>query len=262
MSTATLLILSARLLGHAAHADERRRPAPSAFFGARNRDLPRIGASQYLQVFPTSWFRPGRTGAGSHRNTLPGRTEWQVGSRVGWGLRLRADLRGWSSALRFLPWGTAEWQTGAGMALRERTCAGLLAVMLAALVSSGARAQEAQPEQARSGMAPAPVPAETKRVVRIGEATPQPCVVVDIAGHRAGHLDCAAQALEEAARIARRDAAAARDISVAQAGSPDVQVGVASRAGTRLRLRENFGVSIRPPAVPAPVFTNPAGPRK
>ncbi|ETI64128.1 hypothetical protein C100_09000 [Sphingobium sp. C100] len=84
---------------------------------------------------------------------------------------------------------------------------------------------------------------------------------VDIAGHRAGHLDCATQRLEEAARIARRDADAARDLSVAQAGSPDVQVGVASRAGTRLRLRENFGVSIRPPAVSPPVVTNPMGRR-
>lgn len=96
--------------------------------------------------------------------------------------------------------------------------------------------------------------------VRIGGRHAGPCVMVDIAGHRAGHLDCATQALEEAARIARRDAEAARDISVAQAGSPDVQVGVASRSATRLRLRENFGVSVRPP-VHAPVHTNPMGRR-
>lgn len=98
--------------------------------------------------------------------------------------------------------------------------------------------------------------------VRVGgnAAAGTPCVQVDIGGHRAGHLECATQALEEAARIARRDAEAARDISVAQAGSPDVQVGVASRSATRLRLRENFGVSVRPPAH-TPVYTNPMGRR-
>ncbi|MBN9505342.1 MAG: hypothetical protein J0I69_04880 [Altererythrobacter sp.] len=116
------------------------------------------------------------------------------------------------------------------------------------LPGSAARAQDAPP-----------APAQT----RIGgaKADAVPCVQVEIAGHRAGHLECATQALNEAARIARRDAEAARDLTVAQAGSPDLEVGVASRSGTRLRLRENFGVSIRPPAVSPPVATNPMGRR-
>jgi hypothetical protein len=96
---------------------------------------------------------------------------------------------------------------------------------------------------------------------RIGIAPAPPCVIVDVAGHRAGHLDCAAQTLTRAARRARRDAEAARAVTVAQAGSPDVQVGVASRSGTRLRLRERFGVSVRPPAAPARVPSSPLGRR-
>ena len=99
--------------------------------------------------------------------------------------------------------------------------------------------------------------------IRIGgkPAGNGPCVQVEVAGHLAGHLDCATERLAEAVRLARRDAETSRQLSVAQAGSPDVEVGVASRAGTRLRLRENFGVSIRPPAVSPPIATNPMGRR-
>lgn len=134
--------------------------------------------------------------------------------------------------------------------------------MLTGLASSSAWAQDAQPEQTPPDMALDPVTVEVGRPVRIGGSPPQPCIEVDIAGHRAGHLDCASQALEEAARIARRQAETARDVSVAHAGSPDVQVGVAIRAGTRLRLRENFGISVRPPAVAPPAYPAPMGPRR
>lgn len=96
---------------------------------------------------------------------------------------------------------------------------------------------------------------------RIGGTPPAPCVAVDIAGHRAGQLDCATQALDAAARRARRDAVAAHAHAVTQAGAPAVQVGVASRSAARLRLRENFGVLVRPPSMPAPVHTNPMGRR-
>lgn len=113
------------------------------------------------------------------------------------------------------------------------------------------------PGEVRAASDPAESPPRT-----IGGSGPAPCVQVDIAGHRAGHLDCATQALGDAAETAQRQAQAARDVSVAGAGSPDVEVGVASRAGTRLRLRENFGVSIRPPQTPPPVFNNPTGPRR
>lgn len=95
----------------------------------------------------------------------------------------------------------------------------------------------------------------------IAGSGPSPCVRVDIAGHRAGHLECASRELEAAARVARRDSDAARNIPLPEAGSPDVQLGIASRAGTRLRLRGNFGKSVRPPAAPPPVFTPPGARR-
>jgi len=246
MSAATLLVLSARLRGHVTHI----------LYG---HPAPWVGASQGLML----WFRPGRTGTGPCGYAPAGRTKWRASSRVDGDLRARAGLCGskWP-VLRFLPWGRTDWQAAAGTALPERARSSLLAALLTVLAGSGAWAQDAQSEQTPPDTAPLSASVEAERRTRIGGTAPQPCVVVDIAGHRAGHLDCATQVLGEAARIARRDAEAARDVSVAQAGSPDVRVGVASRAGTRLRLRENFGVSIRPPAAPTPVFTNPTGPRR
>jgi len=139
--------------------------------------------------------------------------------------------------------------------------AGLFGLTCILLAADPAMAQET----AAGGTAPIALPGtrvEAEPETRIGGPPSGPCVVVDIAGRRAGHLECASGALEEAARIARRKAEAAREISIPEAGSPDVQVGVASRSATRLRLRENFGVSIRPPAVAPPVFTPPTGPRR
>ncbi|HEX7853760.1 MAG TPA: hypothetical protein VF503_08710 [Sphingobium sp.] len=89
---------------------------------------------------------------------------------------------------------------------------------------------------------------------------PSPCVAVDIGGERAGHLDCAAQRLEEAARIARIEAGVAQGIAVPQAGSPDVRVGVSSLSGTRLRMGRNLGQSVHP-SRPVVTPVNPLGPR-
>jgi len=89
---------------------------------------------------------------------------------------------------------------------------------------------------------------------------PVPCVAVDIGGQRAGHLDCAVQQLEEAARIARIKAGAGQGVSVPQAGSPDVHVGVSSLSGTRLRMGGNLGTSVHP-ARPTVMPVNPLGPR-
>lgn len=71
-----------------------------------------------------------------------------------------------------------------------------------------------------------------------------PCVVVEIAGARAGHLDCATRRLEAAARMAQERARA--DLPVPQAGSPDVQVGGANRTATRLRMGNALGRSVHP----------------
>lgn len=84
------------------------------------------------------------------------------------------------------------------------------------------------------------------------------CVVVEVGGTRSGDLECAAQRVEQAARIARAQADAIRNLSVVRAGSSDVRVGISSLSGTRLRMGGNLGVSVRP-ARPAAVPVNPMG---
>jgi len=148
---------------------------------------------------------------------------------------------------------------------RMKLAAGVLTMGVYFTLSVPAHAQKApsrvidSPPAVVAVSASAPAASSPRTIAGSG---PGPCVQVDIAGHRAGHLECASQRLEQAARVARKEAQAGRDIVIPQAGSSDVQVGVASRSATRLRLRENFGVSIRPPAVGAPVFTPPTGPRR
>lgn len=102
--------------------------------------------------------------------------------------------------------------------------------------------------------------AQEPRTRIAGRSAPVPCVMVDIGGQRAGHLDCAMQQLEEAARIARIRAGAAQGFPVPKAGSPDVAVGVSSLSGTRLRMGGNLGTSVHPARLRAtPV--NPLRPR-
>ena len=84
------------------------------------------------------------------------------------------------------------------------------------------------------------------------------CVVVEVGGTRSGDLECAAQRVAQAARIARAQADAIRNLSAVRAGSPDVRVGVSSLSGSRLRMGGNLGVSIRP-ARPVAVPVNPMG---
>lgn len=89
---------------------------------------------------------------------------------------------------------------------------------------------------------------------------PKRCVIVEIAGHRSGHIDCASQRLQDAARIAQDQAR--RMIEVPQTGSPDVMVGVSSLSGTRLRMGNALGHSVHPQR-PAPTYVPPplGGPR-
>lgn len=103
-----------------------------------------------------------------------------------------------------------------------------------------------------------PLPPSTTAPVRVGGTPPAPCVQVDIAGHRAGHLDCASQTLQEAARVAQAQARSAIDTPVLDAGSPDVRVGVSSLSGSRLRMGNALGNSVHPqrpnraPSAPRP----------
>ena len=94
---------------------------------------------------------------------------------------------------------------------------------------------------------------------RIGGTRPAtPCVEVDIAGHKAGHLDCATRRLEDAARVAQEQTRAGIDAPVPKAGSPDVQVGVANQTATRLRMGNALGRSVHPER---PVTRPPRAPR-
>ncbi|MEN3745850.1 hypothetical protein TPR58_01625 [Sphingomonas sp. HF-S3] len=92
----------------------------------------------------------------------------------------------------------------------------------------------------------APMPRPQGGQTRIGGRSPGPCVQVDIAGHRAGTLDCASQTLQSAAQRAQSQARATIDPSVSGAGSPDVRVGVSSLAGSRLRMGNALGRSVDP----------------
>ncbi len=228
MSTATLLIVTARLRG-LARADGYRDPALFA---------PSCGRSRVTR------------------------------ERAAWLILFRRDTAG-QPAPRALP---------ARRPLRPHPHAGarlplprarvLVAACLFALIGSAGtttivHAQTAAPEDHADVTLP-PVRVEGETASRdgrmIGGKAPQgPCVIVEIAGTRAGHLDCATQKLTEAARSAQTQARAGYDVPVPQAGSPDVQLGVANQTATRLRMGSAFGNSVhserpvtRPPRAPRP----------
>jgi hypothetical protein len=80
------------------------------------------------------------------------------------------------------------------------------------------------------------------------------CVQVDVGGDRAGHLDCAAEVLQSAARLAQTQARAAFETPTPGARSSDLTLGVTSQTAVRQRLGANFGLSVHPqrPVRPAP----------
>jgi len=105
---------------------------------------------------------------------------------------------------------------------------------------------------AQAGDAASPTPLSG---VTVGAArsTTGPCVQVDVGGYRAGHLDCAVEALQAAAR--QSQARARRGVAAPAVGATDVRLGVASVAATGLRMGPNLGVSAqawRPPRIVPP----------
>lgn len=124
------------------------------------------------------------------------------------------------------------------------------AVLMLLAVPAAAAAQEPP----RPAASPAPV---------VGVAVPDaPCVQVEVGGARVGHLDCASQALQAAARAAQAEARAPFDVTVPEAGSPDASIGVSSLSGARLRLGPALGVSVRRPTPPrGPAAARPGGGR-
>lgn len=141
--------------------------------------------------------------------------------------------------------------TGRGRVPRNVALAFTLFAAAALVSATAADAQDrAVPPQSLE-LAPAevhaePLPQAARAPVRIGGTPPAPCVEVEIAGHRVGHLDCASQALQEAGRIAQAQARSAIDTPVLEAGSPDVRVGVSSLSGSRLRMGNALGHSVHP----------------
>ena len=121
----------------------------------------------------------------------------------------------------------------------------LAAMLVLACLTADAQAQSenATTSQAQSSPANTEV-AESPRIG--GEPIPEPCIVVDIAGHKAGHLDCATLRLQEAANLAQAEARAGIDTPIPQAGSPDTEIGIAHEAATRLRMGSALGRSVTP----------------
>lgn len=137
-----------------------------------------------------------------------------------------------------------------------------LALLVLCLTSAGstAMAQDAAPaaEPREPDLVLPPVTVEAEPIAnppqtRIGGPAPGPCVTVDIAGHRAGHLECATDRLQAAADTAQAQSRSAIETPVIGAGSPDVQTGVANQTATRQRMGNTFGTSVHPQRPNRPV---------
>lgn len=222
MSTSTLLIVSASLRSH---RGERRAAPPASCepVSGRSQD---IGSVRVDTATPFPSFRHSRAGAGPSRDALPGRARWQVGAGA--------------------------------LLLLQRSRAGLaaLSLMLATLAGDAAIAQVAAPSPPDMALPTMAVEAEPagSQPSRIGGPPPGPCVTVDIAGHRAGHLECATDRLQAAADTAQAQTRSAIETPVIGAGSPDVQTGVANQTATRQRMGNTFGTSVHPQRPNRPVL--------
>jgi hypothetical protein len=102
-----------------------------------------------------------------------------------------------------------------------------------------------------------PLKVEGKAPIKIGGTKSDPCVGVDIAGHKAGDATCAAQKLQDAAKQAQDRAKDQPVANTPTATSPDTQIGVANQAATKQRLGDNFGKSVLPQR-PAPAVAEPS----
>lgn len=234
MSTSTLLILSARLRS-LSETGRHEHPASPAVHAARSRVTGGV-----VTAFA---FQQAGAGTGRSRLLLVGRPD-RVPAR-----RERAAV------------------VANARALPSRVRDGLSAAIIAGLVAAGlltsapARSQDTSPAP-RSGepdivLPPVTVEAEPSTSApstRIGGPAPGPCVIVDIAGHRAGHLDCATDRLQAAADTAQAQTRAGIDTPVIGAGSPDIQTGVANQSATRLRMGNALGNSVHPQRPNRPVY--------
>ena len=208
MSTATLLIVTARLRSIAC-ADGHERPASSVTLYGRGRATRSVALTSIAHSTAGAMAVPRRRGS------------------PGFPLSGRAPRAAAFAALAALPF---------------------------LLTAGSARAQDAPATELPPVRAEA-VP-DAQPAPRIGGKPPAgPCVQVDIGGHRAGHLDCATQALQAAARSAQGEARAGLDLPVISAGSPDVATGVAHEGASRLRMGDALGRSVHPERPAPPRWT-------
>lgn len=149
--------------------------------------------------------------------------------------------------------GSVHARTAQLPAFKRHVRAGLLGLICIILTADHALAQQTAVEDTTPTLTLPTMPVEAGAETRIGGPPPGPCVVVDIAGHRAGHLDCATDRLQAAADTAQAQARSAIETPVIGAGSPDHQTGVANQTATRLRMGNALGNSVHPQRPNRPV---------
>ncbi|CAM5563506.1 MAG: hypothetical protein EP345_06075 [Sphingomonadales bacterium] len=249
MSTSTLLIVSTALRSHG--AGHRNRPVPSGPLNGRDRALTHLFQ---ISGAATRLIRSGSPKDGQDQvavqeavmDRLCQRPARAAGAALAIGQR----------PLTLFP----NPRTGSRQFLRRAVTAGspdtlfigraslALASFATLFLAGSALAQTAETSAEAPPLAIELDPAEVRAPApqRISGSGPQPCVIVDIAGTRAGHLDCATGRLQEAARAAQAESRAGLEAPTPGAGSPDVQVGVAHQAATRLRMGDALGRSVHP----------------
>ncbi|SNS69430.1 hypothetical protein SAMN06295912_112112 [Sphingomonas laterariae] len=255
MSTLALLIVSASLRFHR-RSGRFERPSPSealtgqgwtSTFDTRNSGaVPEVIAARSL-MGPRRHMAASETGgAGQRQRPL---MPFMILRPWPWRLPRRAEAASPSVAR-----------------LRGRVSLACFALILSvAGAGSAAQAQErspaTQPRAPDIVLPPVTVEAElgssastATQSGRIGGPAPGPCVTVDIAGHRAGHLECATDRLQAAAETAQAQTRSAIETPVIGAGSPDVQTGVANQTATRQRMGNTFGTSVHPQRPNRPVY--------
>lgn len=217
-------------------------------------------------LFCSTWLREYRAAPRRIRLALPAVRAWRGRAQAGRMAELLFAVirRGQAGSGRsgHPHAGPAQSMAGAGASTSQcarvpflpldlaKTCrlgrgSALTAMLMIACPAADVQAQSEETTAERSQSLPANAEIEERRRIG-GDPIPEPCIVVDIAGHTAGHLDCATLRLQEAANLAQSEARAGIDAPVPRAGSPDTEVGVAHEAATRLRMGSALGHSVTP----------------
>lgn len=262
MSTSTLLIVSASLRFHW-RSGRFERPSPSEILSGRgwtstsSIQNSAVVDGGLLSRSPKDRQQPlaaAEAGAvrGRQHPSRPAGAALAIGQRL---LTLSTILR--SGSRQFLH--RTEAASPSAISPRGRVSLACLSFGLLCFANA-ALAQEAASGTDQSApdiiLPPVTVQAEPSAAepARIGGPAPGPCVTVDIAGHRAGHLECATDRLQAAADTAQAQTRSAIDTPVIGAGSPDVQTGVANQTATRQRMGNTFGTSVHPQRPNRPIL--------